>query len=125
MFSSTDLESCKWKQTYFGIMQRLLATRAEVYRASLCFLQKRPHPQCSLEESLNTSSSTMVCWPRITYWNLMSEIQRFDDGDKIMVLLDTMGRKVPTLIRPEDVQEIHTKSREIISKADPRMCKLA
>jgi len=55
----------------------------------------------------------------------MCEILRVDEGDKIVVLLDTMGRKVPTLIRPEDVQEIHTKAGEVISKDDPRMCRLA
>ena len=37
MFSSTDLESCKWKQTYFGIMQRLLATRRPGLPSELCF----------------------------------------------------------------------------------------
>ena len=37
MFSSTALESCKWKQTYFGIMQRLPATRAKARQRAVCF----------------------------------------------------------------------------------------
>jgi hypothetical protein len=55
----------------------------------------------------------------------MLEIQAIDDNDQIMVFLDTMGRKVPTLIRPEDVVQIHTKKGDVITKGDPRMCKLA
>jgi hypothetical protein len=55
----------------------------------------------------------------------MLAIQSIDDNDQISVLLETMGRKVPTLIRPEDVVEIHTKSGDVITKGDPRMCKLA
>ena len=59
------------------------------------------------------------------YWNFMCEIHSIDSSDRIMILLESFGRKVPTLIRPEDVREIHTKSGEIIPKGDPRMCKLA
>lgn len=59
------------------------------------------------------------------YWNFICQIQPVDSGDRIVVLLNSFGRQVPTLIRPEDVKEIHTQQGEIIPKGDPRMCKLA
>lgn len=40
------------------------------------------------------------------YWGFLGEIQKVDPSGKITILIESFGRKVPTMIDPEDVGEL-------------------
>ena len=40
------------------------------------------------------------------YFGFLAEIEQVDPSGKITILIETLGRKVPTTIQPEDVGEL-------------------
>jgi transcription antitermination factor NusG len=89
------------------VMEELME-RADPLGAIMGKPKKHPRFKGRIGDYVKLSETT-------AYFGFLAEVARIDDNGKLLILLETFGRKVPTLIRPEDVSEV-------IAKGDPRLC---